>query len=191
MPRTITPLTLAEYRALVAGIPLYCPNAVFTVAGQTYTATQAVTFIGTVLGAVAATANAKGSWKDAVLAEEKLVAQDGQTVKAIRSNIASMFSNAVNTLTAFEITPRKPYVPLTAEKRAAANAKARATRLARGTSSKKQKAAVTGDVTGVTITPVTSTSTATGTVSAATPAAAGPAVVEPPPAATVTTATHS
>jgi hypothetical protein len=40
------------------------------------------------------------------------------------------------------------------EKRATATAKARATRLARGTKGKKQKLAIRGDVTGVTVTPI-------------------------------------
>ena len=177
MHKSITPLTLAQYRALVSGIPVYCPNAIFTVAGQTFTAPQAVTFISSVLSAVAATATAKGAWKEAILAEEKLVAQDGITVKEIRNNIAMMFSNAMNTLTAFEILPRKVPVPLTAAKRAAATAKAKATRIARGTASKKAKALVTGDVTGVTITPVTS-------AAAAPPPAQAPTVtVVPSPAA--------
>jgi hypothetical protein len=155
MTRSISALTISQDRALVAGIPLYCPNAIFTVAGQTFTAPQAVTFINTVLAAVTATATAKGAWKDAILAEQKLVAADGTTVKEIRNNIATMFSNAMNTLSAFEIAPRKVPTPLTADQRAAATAKAKATRLARGTASKKAKAAITGNVTGVTITPVT------------------------------------
>ena len=153
MAKNVTPFTLSQYRALVAGIPMYCPTAVFTVAGQTFTAPQAVSYISTVLNAVAATASAKGAWKDAIIAEEKMMAQEGATVKAIRANIATMFSNQLNTLTAFEITPKKAYVPLSAAKRAAATAKAKATRIARGTTSKKQKALVTGNVTGVTITP--------------------------------------
>ena len=38
MPSSIiTQLTLADYQALVSGIPKYCPNAIFTVAGQTFT----------------------------------------------------------------------------------------------------------------------------------------------------------
>ena len=140
MTKSITPLTISEYRALVTGIPVHCPNASFTVAGQTFTAPQAVTFIQSVLSAVAATATAKGAWKDAILAEAKVVARDGATVKQIRSNIAGMFSNQQNTLSDFEITPKKVRAPLNAAKRAAATAKARATRIARGTTSKKQKA---------------------------------------------------
>lgn len=50
--RNISPLTLSQYKALVAGIPTYCPTSVFTVAGQTFTATEAVTFINNVLSAV-------------------------------------------------------------------------------------------------------------------------------------------
>jgi hypothetical protein len=160
MAKSISALTISQYRALVAGIPLYCPNAIFTVASQTFTAPQAVTFISAVLAAVSATATAKGAWKDAMLAEEKLVAADGATVKEIRNNIATMFSNATNTLEAFEIAPRKVPTPLTADQRAAATAKAKATRVARGTTSKKAKAVITGNVTGVTITPVTAPSAA-------------------------------
>jgi hypothetical protein len=59
--RNISPLTLTQYKALVASIPTHCPTAIFTVAGQTFTATQAVAFINNVLGGVAATATAKGA----------------------------------------------------------------------------------------------------------------------------------
>ena len=120
-------------------------------------------------------------------------------MKQIRSNVAWMFSNQVSTLTAFAIAPRKVPVPLTAAKRAAAIAKAKATRLARGTTSKKQKAALTGDVTGVTITPVTSSAvipaapplpvaTAVPVLAPATPPALPAA---PVPAGTAAPATHS
>jgi hypothetical protein len=75
----------------------------------------------------------------------------------MRDNIATMFSNNTTTLAAFNLTPKKPRQPLSVEARAAATAKARATRIARGTESKK-KAEVSGNVTGVTITPVTNPS---------------------------------
>ena len=73
----------------------------FTVAGQTFTALQAVSFIQNVLNAVAATATAKGAWKKAILAEDKLVAADGDTVKMIRNAIAAMLSTQINTPSAF------------------------------------------------------------------------------------------
>ena len=59
--KLIDPLSLAEYQALVAGIPRNCPNAIFMVAGRTFTAPQAVTFIGGVVAVVSATATAKTS----------------------------------------------------------------------------------------------------------------------------------
>ena len=160
MPSSIiTQLSLTDYQALVSGIPKYCPNAIFTVAGQTFTATEAVTFITSVLNTVSATATAKTGWKDARLAEETMVATNGVVVKGIRENVALMFSNNTTTLAAFAITPKKPRAPLSVEARAAATAKAKATRLARGTTSKKQKGEISGNVTGVTITPVTAPGT--------------------------------
>jgi hypothetical protein len=62
---SIGPLTLREYKALVAGIPIYSANAIFTVTGQTSTVAQSVTFIDGVLSAVAQAPTASGTWKDA------------------------------------------------------------------------------------------------------------------------------
>ena len=63
---------------------------------------------------------------------------------------------------------------MTTQQLAARAAKAKATRLARGTTSKKQKLAVKGNVTGVIVTPVTVPTAATP-VSPAPPASATPA----------------
>ena len=66
---------------------------------------------------------------------------------------------------------------MTSEQYAARAAKARATREARGTTSAKQKLTVKGDVTGITVTPITAPTEAAPTVSTAssapTPATAG------------------
>lgn len=167
----INKLTLSEYQALVAGIPKYCPNAIFTIAGQTLTATQAVTFISALLATVTAVDAAKTGIADARIAEEAALTQNGAIVKGIRENIALMFSNNTTTLAEFEIAPKKPRTPLSTAARAAADAKAKATRAARGTTSKKQKAAISGDVTGVVITPV-KTGTAAAASTAPTAAAA-------------------
>jgi hypothetical protein len=71
-----------------------------------------VTFIPSVLDAVAATATAKGGWKDAILAEAKVVAQDGAAVKQIRRNIAGMFSKQQSAVGDFEMTPRNVPAPI-------------------------------------------------------------------------------
>jgi hypothetical protein len=178
----IKPMTVAEYQALVSGIPKYCPNMVFNVAGTTYTAAEAVTFVTNALTAVSAVATAKTGWADAKLAAAKVLAQDGPTVTAIRESIALMFDANTTTLAAFLIAPKKPRTPLSAAARAAATAKAKATRLARGTKGKKQKAEISGNVTGVTITPVTEPG---ATPAASTPSASS-STPTPAPAATST-----
>ena len=155
MPHAITPLTVVEYQALVTGIPKYCSKSVFNIASQTYTAVQAVKLISSVLSAVSATANAKPALNDARLAEEEAVAQDGPIVTAIRDNIRVQFGDDTTTLAALAIPPKKPRQPLSAAAGLAATEKLRATRAARGTTSKKQKATISGNVTGVSITPIT------------------------------------
>jgi hypothetical protein len=182
-------LTVAEYQALIVGIPKYAPNAIFTVASQTFTATQAVAFLQTLHDASAGTPAAKAAWKQAVSSDLALEATNGLMAREMRDTVALMFSNAESTLQAFALKPRKPPTPLTAEARAAANAKARATRAARGTKGSVQKAAITGNVSGVSITPIL-LPTAQPAVATAAPTPAAP-VVSSGAATAGSTAPHS
>ena len=140
---------------------------------------QVVAFITTILNVKLAVAPAKATWLAAIAAIDAAEAENAETVKAVREVCAVMFKNAPATLSELAIQPRKSPRPLTAPERVAANAKAAATRLARGTTGKRQKAKVTGNVTGVTITNVTSTPPATtatapaGTSAAPTASAGG------------------
>jgi hypothetical protein len=171
MSKTVrSPLTLAQYQALLEGLPKFCPNAVFTIAGQSYTTPQAVTLITSILSVYNAAAPAKAAAKAASQAVETTEAEDGQIAKGIREIVALMFNNAPTTLASLGIVPRKSPRPLTTQERAAATAKFRATRLARGTTSKKPKAKVTGNVTGVEITPVLAPTTAAPATPPAVPA---------------------
>jgi hypothetical protein len=92
------------------------------------------------------------------------------------------FGAGATLLADFGLQPPKARTPLTGEQVVARSAKAKATRAARGTTSKKQKLAVVGDVTGVVVTPVTSSHPAPAAPTA--PPATTPAVV---PAPVVTT----
>ncbi len=179
MASTSKLLTQAQYQALITSIPKYCANTVFSIAGQTFTAAQAVALVQSLLDASAATAAAKAAAKEAVTAEETAIAQSAHLVQGIRQSVELAYCNSPTTLTAFDIQPRKSRKPLSTEARAVATAKLRATRAARGTTSKRQKAAIRGDVTGVIITPVTrptasvaaaSSAPATSTASVATAA---------------------
>jgi hypothetical protein len=90
--------------------------------------------------------------------------------------LIATYGTAVTTLADYGLKPRKARAPQTGEQITAAAAKRTATRKARGTTGKKKKLAVKGDVTGVIVTPVTaspaaepSTQTASNASSAPTP----------------------
>jgi hypothetical protein len=173
-----------QLQQLISGIQKNSPNIVLALASQTYTAPQLVTLLESLLTAASLVVTSKTSWKDAVTANAKLEAQYAPLVTELKLIIQAMYSNATTTLADFGLKPKKSRTPLTTEQRAARAAKAAATRKARGTTSKKQKAAITGDVTGVNIVPVTgSGSSAAGTAPTAGGASA-PAAAPVTPAAT-------
>ena len=67
--------------------------------------------------------------------------------------VKASFANLADALADFGLQPKKVRAPLTTDEQAAANAKREATRAARKVMGSKQRKAVKGDVTGVTITP--------------------------------------
>ena len=124
----------------------------------------------------------RASLHAAVLAEQQLQASSAQFVSDVRQTILAMFSGQTDVLADFGLAPRKKAVR-TPEAKVAANAKAKATRTARGTKGKKQLAAISGDVTGIVVTPVTAT-TVPATPAGSEPSAAASATAAPvPPAA--------
>lgn len=114
-------------------------------------------------------ATAHASVKDALAALAGVEASVGPLLQAYVLFIRANFAGATQQLADFGLQPPKAKAPRTSEQKAASAAKLRATRKARGTTSKKQKLAVTGGVTGVEITPVM------GSSEAAPPAAPQPA----------------
>jgi len=113
---------------------------------------------------------AHASVKDGVAA---LRASETKVLPLIReytSFLRATFSNATAQLGDFGLLAPKARQPLSTEKRAAATAKMRATRTARGTTSKKQKLGVKGDVTGVVVTPITAPGPSSPTTAPAGPA---------------------
>ena len=69
--------------------------------------------------------------------------------------VKATYSKQPDVLLDFGLKPNKQPTPQTVEQKAAARAKRQATRQARGTTSKKKKQAIKGNVTGVTVTPIT------------------------------------
>ena len=95
--------------------------------------------------------------------------------------VQTAFGNSPDILADFGLQPKKVRAPLTVAQKAAAAAKRKATREARGTKGPKAKLAVTGNVTGVTMTPITASAAPEPTV---TPSQTAPSTSTTPPGAT-------
>jgi hypothetical protein len=151
---------LARVQALIAGTQKLLPNGQFTFGSTAYTTASLVQALQGLADAFAPVDAAHASVKDSVAALRAMEAKVAPLQRAYRSYLRATFSNAAE-LSEFGLPAPKASTPLTAEQRIVATAKAAATRKARGTTSKKQKLAVKGDVTGVIVTPVTHPASAT------------------------------
>ncbi len=151
---------LAHVQALIAGTTKHFPNGSFTLGNTTYTSASLIQVLQGLVSAMQARNVAETSAKDALTAEQAAQAQTGPILRAYERLVLAAFANATQTLADFGLTPPKARTPLTAQQLAARAAKAKATRIARGTTSKKKKLAVKGDVTGVVVTPVTAPTSA-------------------------------
>ena len=147
--------TLAQLQALVAGLQKQLPNGSFTLVSTVYTTAALVTALQGLIAALTGVDTAQAGAKAALVIWEAEDAKLGQIILALKRTLLSMYANAPDTLAVFGLKPRKAPGPRTAAQRAVTAAKAAATRAARGTTGSKKKLAVTGNVTGVTITPTT------------------------------------
>jgi hypothetical protein len=146
---------LAHVQAIIAGTTKHFPNGSFTIGGTVYTAASLIQAFQGLVSAMTARNAAQAGAKDALAAEQAAETQVSPILLAYKRLVVAAFANATQTLADFGLAPPKARTPLTTEQRAARAAKAKATRTARGTTSKKQKLAIKGHVTGVTVTPVT------------------------------------
>ena len=162
-------------QAIIAGTTKHFPNGSFTLGNTTYTSTSLVQVFQGLVSAMQARNVAETGAKDALTAEQAAQAQVGPILRAYERLVLVTFAGATQTLADFGLAPPKARTPLTAQQLATRAARAKATRTARGTTSKKQKLAVKGDVTGVVMTPVT-------LPTAATPASPAPLVTQLTPA---------
>jgi hypothetical protein len=147
-----------------------------------------------------AVAKTHAPWQAAVKADKNATPEFREFFTALRQALLSAYAGKVDALADFGLTARKTPV-VTPAKRAAAALKAKATREARGTKGKKQKAQIKPSVT---VTPATVTVDKPAIPATPTAPAAAPAPVTPaaPPVATsaapvatpptpATAATHS
>jgi hypothetical protein len=146
---------LAQVQAIIAGTTKHFPNASFTIGGTVYPAASLIQVLEGLASAMTARSTAHAAARDALAAEHAAQAQVGPILLAYKRLVLAAFANTAQTLVDFGLAPPRARTPLTTEQRAVQVAKARATRAARGTTSRKQKLAIKGHVTGVVVTPVT------------------------------------
>jgi hypothetical protein len=168
--------TLAHVQALIAGTQKHFPNGQFTLGNTAFTTASLVQTLQSLADALTALNAAHASVKDGVAALGTTETKVGPVIRAYTSFLRATFSNATAQLGDFGLQAPKARQPLPTEKRVVATAKLKATRIARGTTSKKQKLAVKGNVTGVTVTPVT---TPAPSSPPATPAGPAPVATAP------------
>ena len=168
--------TLAQLQALISGLQKQFPNGEFTLGNTAYTTATLVQAFQSLIEAINAVNTAQASAKVAVATMLATAAKVGPVVLALKRNLLAMYGNATDILALFGLEPQKAPAPLTSQEKAAAAVKAAATRKARGTTSKKQKLAVKGNVTGITVTPITASTDATPSAqpAPATPTASPP-----------------
>src|SRR3984957_13958364 len=163
--KTNNAVQLAADQALIDGLVKHGATLVtLLVAGSTVQTTDLVTVLKARIAAIKLALTTKATFMAAVAAAHAEIANTAALVSGARQALKIAFAGQIETLGDFGLKPRKARTPLTTEQKAAAKAKAEATRKARGTMGAKQKKAITG-----------------ATAPAATPAAPAPAAPEAPP----------
>jgi hypothetical protein len=141
---------LASVRAVIAGTQKHPPNGPVTFGNATYTAASLVQMFQSLVDAMTAHDEAQAKAKDVLLVLRDATSKVGPVLRAYRRFLVATYGNATQTLADYGLKPPKAKAPLTSEQKATAVAKLRATRKARGTTSKKQKASIHGVVTAPT-----------------------------------------
>jgi len=158
MPGTIKPkktTALARILALIAGFEKHFPGGQFIVGAVPYTTASLVARLQTLADAISELISAQLRVQELIKQLRATMADVGPDVQASERIAQASFGQAVEPLADFGLVPYKKRAPLTSEQLLLAAARARATRKARGTKSRKQRLAIKGDVSGVMITPVT------------------------------------
>jgi hypothetical protein len=181
------PVALLAYEKLVEGLTKHANEIPqLLIAGTTMKFADITAKVQARIAIAQAVATTHAPWQAAVKADTDAIPEYREFFTALRQALLSAYAGKVDALADFGLTARKTPV-VTPAKRAAAALKAKATREARGTMGKKQKAQIKPSVT---VTPATVIVGKPATPATPTPPATAPAPVatSPTPA---TSATHS
>jgi hypothetical protein len=137
---------LAGVLALIAGIQKHFPTGSLTVGNVVFTTAALILLLQGQADAMTAQTTAQKTADDAMTALRALQTKNGPTIQALKDLLLAQFGSASQTLADFGLTPHKARAPLTVAQKAAAAAKSKATRAARGTAGPKAKLAIKGTV---------------------------------------------
>ncbi len=153
----------ARVTQLIAGLKKRFPNGSDKLTirgGSSVTVDAAAAELEKFVDNRTAVTQAQAAAKAKVAAERADLPALDAFISAFEAFVKFTFGSDPTALADFGIAPPRAKKPRTSEQNAAAAAKAKATRAARGTKSPKAKSAIKGDVTGVRIEPVTSSAPA-------------------------------
>ena len=159
-------------RDLIAGTQKHASNGQVSFGSKSYDAATLVKLFQSLADALDAADAARTRWQDALATVRGLRSSVLPIVQGYREWIAVTYAGTPSMLADYGVSPRKAPTPPTAEQKAAAALKRKATRAARGTLGSVQKKGVKGDVVGITVTPVTSTASKPGEAAPGAPTAA-------------------
>jgi hypothetical protein len=129
-------------RTMIAGVQKHLSaSPTITLGGQTFTLAALIKVLQDEIDTASATLVAEGVFHKAVAAEQAAMAAGEPVFRALRAFVLNLFEGQTDVLADFGITVVARQVPSAATKAAAA-LKAKATREARGTGGKRQKAKI-------------------------------------------------
>ena len=128
--------------------------ASLTVSSVAYTPDQITKALGLLVALYAAVDAAKAVVKAKLAAEAAQAPALLSLLADLVSYVKLTYASSPDVLADFGLLPKKVRAPMTAEQKAVANAKRKATRAARGITSNAVKMAKVGDVVGLSVTPI-------------------------------------
>ena len=144
---------LASVRSLIAGTQKHSPDGSLTFGNATYTPASLVQKLQTLVDAMTAHEAEQAKAKDVIAALREASTTVRPIIQAYRRFLIATYGNATEVLADYGLKPPKARAPRTSAQKAVTASKVEATRKARGTTSKKQKATIHGVVPATTVTP--------------------------------------
>jgi hypothetical protein len=154
---------LAGVQALITGTQKHLPSGSLTIGNTTFSSPSLVQLLQSLADAMTKQDAAKTAAKDSLTELADAKNRIDPVIQGYKELLVATYGNASQTLADFGLAPRKARAPLTVEQKAAAKAKAAATRIARATKGPKAKLAIKGTAPNGTHTAPAATTTPTKT----------------------------